>query len=569
MQPFRYFPSRYPKETALTVGYLILAAAAEGLGLATAVPLFALLMQEDQSPGGAGSQASDRVSDAMGSIGLPFELWSVALVIGVLVWVKAGLVIIAWRHVGNAVARISATLRIDLLGALFRARVSYFQEYSLGRLSVAISSEAGRSAEAFRDFALASQSVFLACVGVSVALFISWKITLLSLVGGAGTILALNFLVRMASRAGRKQSQLINSLLKRFSDVIPNLKLLKLMHREHLVGPLLEADTRRLKKAMRKEVLAHESLKGMQEPLTVALVMICLVYAVNTDLLGTSEVTVMLMALARGLSKAQKVQASYQRMATAQPFLESILELTRATEAAAEVLHGGSEPKLSRSIEMRGVSFAYKDEQVLDCVDMVFPSGKITALIGRSGSGKSTIIDLIAGLIQPAAGRIEIDGQPLAEIDLAAWRSSIGAVPQEILLFNDTIRVNVTMGDTSISDDDVIAALRAAGVWDEISGQRAGLDLEVGERGTKLSGGQRARIGIARALASQPKLLILDEASAALDPASEKLLWDTIASLRGTVTVIAISHQPELARIADRVYRMRDGRAVLDTGAAE
>jgi len=567
MQPFRYFPSQYPRETAFTVGYLILAAAAEGVGLATAVPLFALLMQEERSTDGAGSQAIDRVNDAMSSIGLPFELWSVALVIGILVWVKAGLVIVAWRHVGNAVARISTRLRLDLLSALFRARMSYFQEYSLGRLSVAITGESARAAEAFRDFALAAQSIFLAIVGISVALFISWKITLLSLVGGAGTIVALNFLVRMATRAGSKQVQMINSLLQRFTDVIPNVKLLKMMHREHLVGPLLERDTQRLKKAMRKEVLAHESLKGLQEPLTVSLVMACLVYAVSTDLLQPSEVTVMLMALARGLSKVQKVQASYQRMATAQPFLDSILTLTRATEDAAEVLHGGSEPKLSRSIEMRGVSFAYNDEQVLDHVDMVFPAGKITALIGRSGSGKSTLVDLIAGLIQPTAGRIEIDGQPLAEIDLAAWRSSIGAVPQEILLFHDTIRVNVTMGDSRISDEDAIVALRAAGVWDEISEPRAGLDLNVGERGTKLSGGQRARIGVARALASRPKLLILDEASAALDPDSEKLLWDTIASLRGSITVIAISHQPELARIADRVYRMSDGRAVLDAGA--
>ncbi|MCH7599756.1 MAG: ABC transporter ATP-binding protein [Myxococcales bacterium] len=569
MQPFRYFPSQYPKETALTVGYLILSAAAEGLGLATALPLLALAMQEDQVTVGSGSEAIDRVSAALNSIGLPFELWSLALVIGILIWVKAGLVILAWRHVGNAVARISTRLRLELLSALFRARWSYFQEYSLGRLSTALSVEATRTANAFRDFALATQSVFLSIVGVCVALVISWKIALLSLVGGAMTIAILHFLVRMAGKAGRKQSKVINDLLSRFSDVVPNVKLLKMMRREHLVGPLLEADTQRLKRAMRKEVLAHESLKGLQEPLTFVLLLVCLVYARNSGMLEFSEVSVMLLALARGLSKAQKVQACYQRMATAQPFLEAIVKLTEATKAAAEELHGGRAPKFERAIEIRGLSFAYHEEQVLDAVDLEFPAGEITALVGSSGSGKTTIIDLIAGLIQPSAGSVLIDGEPLDEIDLAAWRSSIGAVPQEVLLFNDTIRANVTMGDTNISDEDVIAALKAAGVWDEISEQRGGLDLLVGERGALLSGGQRTRIGIARALASRPKLLILDEATASLDPESERLLWDTIEGLRGSVTVIAISHQPALKRIADRVYRIRDGRAELESGEAE
>ena len=232
-------------------------------------------------------------------------------------------------------------------------------------------------------------------------------------------------------------------------------------------------------------------------------------------------------------------------------------------------MHGGRAPTFERAIEIRGLSFAYHEKQVLDNVDLEFSAGEITALVGSSGSGKTTIIDLIAGLIQPSAGSVLIDGEPLDEIDLAAWRSSIGAVPQEVLLFHDTIRANVTMGDTNISDEDAIAALKAAGVWDEISEQRGGLDLLVGERGALLSGGQRTRIGIARALASRPNLLILDEATASLDPESERLLWDTIEGLRGSVTVIAISHQPALKRIADRVYRIRDGRAELESDEAE
>jgi ATP-binding cassette subfamily C protein len=563
MKPFRYFPRRYPKETAVTVGLLILAAGVEGLGLATAVPLVALAMQQDQVAEGTESTVTGFVQSLFASVGLPFEVWSVAVVIGLLMWMKAGLVILATRQVGYAVARISTQLRLDLLGALFRARWSFFQHHGVGRLTTAIAVDASTAATSFRELALAAQGTVLAVVGIAVALAISWEVTLLASVGGAVTLASLNFLVQMAKKAGRKQQLHISSLISRFSDVLPNVKLLKMMRREHLVGPLLEADTQRLKKAMRKQVLAQESLKGLQEPVAFTLLMACLVYALGAGSLEVPQVWVLILALGRGLSKAQKVQASFQRATAAEAFLGSIIDLTESTKAAAEKLHGGRPPKLERGIELHGVSFAYDDETVLDGVDLVFPAGEITALIGRSGSGKSTIVDLIAGLIQPVKGQVEIDGVALDDIDLATWRASIGAVPQEVLLLSGNVRTNVTMGDTGVPDEDVISALKDAGVWDEISGQRAGLELDVGERGAMLSGGQRARIGVARALASRPKVLILDEATASLDPENEKLLWDTIQALRGSVTVIAISHQPVLARIADRVYRLADGRAEL------
>jgi len=136
-----------------------------------------------------------------------------------------------------------------------------------------------------------------------------------------------------------------------------------------------------------------------------------------------------------------------------------------------------------------------------------------------------------------------------------------GYVPQEVVLLHDTVRVNVAFGDATISDEDVERALRAAGVWDVVRSLPGGLDASVGERGSRLSGGERARIGLARALAGRPKLLILDEATAALDPEAERIVLSTLEELRGEVTILAISHQPALRDVADRVYRIESGRA--------
>ncbi|MEE9606962.1 MAG: ATP-binding cassette domain-containing protein, partial [Myxococcota bacterium] len=178
-----------------------------------------------------------------------------------------------------------------------------------------------------------------------------------------------------------------------------------------------------------------------------------------------------------------------------------------------------------------------------------------------SGSGKTTIADLISGLVQPDTGGVFVDGVPLDEIDLRLWRSTIGYVPQEMFLFHDTVLMNVTLGDPSQRPEDVELALRRAEAWEFVSKLPQGLDTVVGERGALLSGGQRQRLAIARALAHRPRLLILDEVTTSLDPESERAVCDALAKLHGNVTILAVSHQPALASMADRIYRIQDGGA--------
>jgi ATP-binding cassette subfamily C protein len=199
---------------------------------------------------------------------------------------------------------------------------------------------------------------------------------------------------------------------------------------------------------------------------------------------------------------------------------------------------------------------------VLCGVSLEIPAGSFTTLVGFSGAGKTTIVDLVIGLLRPQQGRVRIDGWPLDELDRHAWRRRIGYVPQENLLLHDSVLRNVTLGDASLSEADAERALRAAGVWDVVRQMDGGMHASVGERGARLSGGQRQRIMIARALVHRPRLLVLDEATSALDPVSASSLAQTLRGLRGHMTVLAISHQPDLIDAADRVYRMEDGKAV-------
>jgi ATP-binding cassette, subfamily C, bacterial len=188
--------------------------------------------------------------------------------------------------------------------------------------------------------------------------------------------------------------------------------------------------------------------------------------------------------------------------------------------------------------------------------------------LGPSGEGKTTLVDLVIGLLRPQQGRLMLDGVPLDEVDRGAWRHSIGYVPQEVFLFHDSLWRNITLGDTDFTADDVKQALMSAGAWGFACALEDGLETVVGERGSRLSGGQRQRISIARALIRKPQLLILDEATSALDAETEADIAETLRRLTPQVTILAITHRSSLVRHADVICSLRDGHLQVQTTAA-
>ena len=211
------------------------------------------------------------------------------------------------------------------------------------------------------------------------------------------------------------------------------------------------------------------------------------------------------------------------------------------------------------------MSFSHGDKQVLKDVDLLIPAKGITVLKGSSGAGKTTIIDLLIGLHRPSAGTILLGSTPLQDVDILHFRSKIGYVPQELNLLHSTIRQNITLGDKTVTDDAVHKALNLAGASAFVAGLPMGLDTSVGEMGGKLSGGQRQRISLARALVKSPGILILDEVTSALDPATEAEIVKNIADLSRQYTIIVITHHEAWASIADRLYEVRDGQVFETT----
>src|SRR5688572_21857441 len=235
-----------------------------------------------------------------------------------------------------------------------------------------------------------------------------------------------------------------------------------------------------------------------------------------------------------------------------------------AAERIFEVLDSPTEQSLDRgavttarferALEFERVSFAYEKEPVLSDVSLVAAKGEVIALVGASGAGKTTLVDLIPRFYEPTAGRVLLDGVDTREIALPALRSLIGIVSQDTVLFNDTVRSNLAYGSAGkYSEAEIEKAARAANAHRFIAELPQGYDTVLGERGTRLSGGQRQRLSIARALLVDPPILILDEATSALDTESERLVQQAIDRLLEGRTVFVIAHRLSTVAHADQV----------------
>ena len=207
------------------------------------------------------------------------------------------------------------------------------------------------------------------------------------------------------------------------------------------------------------------------------------------------------------------------------------------------------------------MSFAYDTEPVLRDVSLTIGARQITVLKGLSGSGKTTLIDLLVGLHRPQGGKVLLGGTPVEELDIGALRKRIGYVSQDLSLLHATIRENICLGDPSLTGAQVDEAIRLAGLDSFIASLPGGLDTSVGEMGGRLSGGQRQRIALARALVTHPDILILDEVTSALDPATEAEIVGNIRSLSKAFTIIVITHREAWVEVADRLYEV-DGQGV-------
>jgi len=568
------FARSHPWPSLVMLVALLLAGAAEGIGLTTLLPLLSTVIEtqtaEGLSPNQNHSDTEPQISrftkDLLTDFGIEPSIGAMLIIIVASIVIKNLLMLLARKQIGYTVAQFATDLRVSLLRALITARWEYFLRKPVGSLSNAMATETVRASEAFLFATEVVSYLMQILVYSTVAFLVSWKATLVALLTGGIVLYSLRHFIHQTKVAGAEQTRIWKEFLSRLTDCFQAVKPLKAMGCETLIGPVLESSNHDLNQALRKGVSSGQTLQAFQEPLLTILIASGLYGALSYLGLPLATVLVLALIMVRVMGYLGRAQRQYQRMLNFESAFWSLKKAIREAETEKELDRGKKKPLLEKGIHVDHVSFAYKKKAVLRDVSLTLPVGSFSTLIGPSGSGKTTLADVVSGLLIPQTGEVWIDDLPLGKLDMNLWRRMIGYVPQENLLLNESVLVNVTLGDQELSASQAEKALRDAEAWDFVSEMPQGMHSVVGERGAMLSGGQRQRIAIARALVRHPKFLILDEITSALDPESEIAVCHTLQKLRGHITILAISHRSSLVDIADQVLRVSDGLVVKEKG---
>jgi ABC-type multidrug transport system fused ATPase/permease subunit len=279
--------------------------------------------------------------------------------------------------------------------------------------------------------------------------------------------------------------------------------------------------------------------------------------------MSIASLTVFLFAYYRLAPRITNLQANQSLILSLVPGLVRVDTYTQEAQALRESSGGAPLEKFSDAIRLDDVSFAYDSEHtVIHHIDLVIPHGQSTAIVGPSGAGKTTVMDLIMGLLLPESGDILVDGESLRDIHLSDWRRQIGYVPQDASFFHATVADNIAWGFEDALRDEVVAAAKLADADEFILGLPDGYDTIIGDRGVRLSGGQRQRLALARAIVRKPSILVLDEATSALDAESEAKVQHAVDRLTGSLTVLIVTHRLATVTACNLIHVLDKGRLV-------
>jgi ATP-binding cassette, subfamily B, bacterial MsbA len=392
---------------------------------------------------------------------------------------------------------------------------------------------------------------------------ISWKLTLLVAVAFIFIAILTRVLTRKANSLGVEKMQGNLDLNTLAMEGVTGIKTIQSFGREDYEYNRFRQTSKQARNTLVKINVLASTIAPLSEGVTIGF-LILMMFIASEIQIGLPVSIAFIFMLYRLQPQIAKFDHNRIQALGYLSSVDRVMSLLNPTDKT--YIHSGTRrfTGLEQGISFKSVSFYYNREQhpALRDINLSIPQGKTTALVGYSGAGKSTLIDLIFRFYEPTEGEICVDNYPLQELDLAAWRSRIAIVSQDVHIFNHSIRENITYGRFEATESEVIAAAKQAHAHEFICQLDRGYDTLVGDRGVKLSGGQKQRISIARAILADPEIIILDEATNSLDSVSERIIQKTIDTLSQNRTTIVIAHRLSTIEHADRIVVMERGTIV-------
>lgn len=523
--------------------------------------LLPLLQSLDVSGNGEASGILFRFTDAIGITG---SLTGILFFMFLIFLGKALLKFGAGYYQSNLYKELYRYLKIHFYDAILNVDYQYFTSKNTGYFITVMGTHTNKLIRSFNIFVILVSSVVMTFSYLGMAALISWQVSVMAIGLGAiilGCLTIVNRYVRKLSQKisveETRMGQIAIQALHSFKYIISTASY-KPIQRQYAES------IHRLTFLQFRTELANAFTNSIQEFLAIGMLIAMILIEVVLFGYPVGSVFVVLLLFYRGVNQMLGIQKNWQTLISNLGFLESVdNELGQLLKHRIEKGDYSMQVKINKSrLSLKNLTFKYEgsDSPVIENLSLDIEPNTTVALVGASGAGKTTIVDLITGLLKPVEGAIFIDGQSLKLFDLDTWRSRIGYVSQDLTVFDDTIANNISMFDSLADSAHIEESAKMANAHSFICDLPDGYQSRIGDNGVKLSGGQKQRLFVARELYKKPDLLILDEATSALDSESEKYIQESIDQLSGKITVIIIAHRLSTIRSADLIFVLKEGR---------
>lgn len=560
--------AHFKGRTWLLIALMAITGITEGLAIALLLPLLPLIgIGGTDASSTGGHIITELVNRLFSLLGITPDLLSLTALVIIAALCQFGLMLLQVHTSSRMQHDYAATWRRELFATVLRARMSHLNNRKNADFVNAIVTETNRLSGAFYlVFQLAGAAV-VGIIFIGMALAISPAAVVLLVVAGAILASAARGAMRRTRDVGERLGYLNNDLQGMSSEFLSSAKFIKATATEGRVEEKVARVVDQLRDAFYISSFAPHAVRAMFEFAALVILCLILVFGISALSIAPPQILIILALFIRLFPRLAGMQQNYQLLSVYIPAIDLAENMMNEARAAEETNLTTpttiSPPPFFKaqpiSLHLEGVTAGYGDQAILRDINLTFPAGMTIGLVGASGAGKSTLIDSLLGFVDISQGHIRINGQDMMSLPLAAWRRSVGYVPQEAFLLHASIRENLLWSFPDASEEDMIHAAKRAAAHDFIQSLPDGYDTIVGDRGLRLSGGQRQRLSLARALVGQPALLILDEATSALDSHSENEVLKAFEALRGNITIIMIAHRLSTLKATDQIHVMADG----------